>query len=120
MARTCSKCGGRAGPLPCPVCEGRGAVGLELLSGLALEVLRNLPTEPVGLSLPELADGLLEDASPRGLGLARIAKDQVAAALGRLYMRQGDDDLGHADVRLYGVAATDRGRVNAFFARRRL
>lgn len=83
---------------------------MERLNEFELEVLENLPVEPTGLSLAELADGLLDDRSPTAKGKVRRALDRIAAALGGLHVCQGNDDLGGFAVKMYGIP---RGRMDA-------
>lgn len=88
------------------------------LDSFALEILSNLPVEPTGLSLPELADGVLDNAGPQARSQVKHALEAVEAALGGLHLGRGDDDLGHADVRLYAVRRQDWDRVQRFFRKR--
>ena len=55
---------------------------MKRLNEFELEVLENLPVEPVGLSLAELADGLLGNRSPAPKGKVRRALESIAKALG--------------------------------------
>jgi len=66
-------------------------------------VLEHLPCEPNGLSLQELADGLLQDRGPHARGVIRSALDRLASFFGGLAVRHGQDAFGHADVELYGL-----------------
>ena len=92
---------------------------MQRLRGLALEVLAALPVEPNGLSLHELADGLLGRRDPAARGRVRAALGQVAAAFGELYVRRGDcEEFGRYDVPLYGVRGHQAAAVRAFLARR--
>ena len=84
------------------------------------ELLAVLPTEPVGLSLAELAEGLLDNSGPQARGRVKAALEHIRAALGGLYARRGDDDLGHADVELYAVRRAHRARVREFFLKGRV
>ena len=93
---------------------------LESLTPFERELLAVLPTEPVGLSLAELGEGLLDDTGPQARGQVRAALEVVRTAPGGLHVGRGDDDLRHADVELYGVKRDDRGRVNEFSAMGRL
>ena len=83
---------------------------MEDLTEFELEVLENLPVEPTGLSLAELADGLLNDRSPRAKGRIRRALDSIAKALGGLFVKLGNDDFGGCNVRMY---ALPRGKTEA-------
>ena len=76
---------------------------MEGLSEFELEVLENLPVEPVGLSLTELADGLLDNRSPGAKGKVRRALESISKALGGLHVRTGNDELGGFAVKMYGV-----------------
>ncbi len=89
---------------------------LDSLAESERELMALLPTEPVGLSLAELAEGLLDNTSPQARGQVETALEALRSALGGLYVRRGDDDLGHADVELYGVLRGDRSRVKAFLS----
>ena len=86
------------------------------LTPFDIEVLAVLPRVPNGLSLHELAEGLLGSRGPQALGQVTAALDRIAAALGEdnaesLIVRGGDDDFGHADVPLYGVGIDPAGSV---------
>lgn len=76
---------------------------LEQLDDLAREVLLHLPCEPNGHSLHELAVDFLGGRDPARLGRMREALERIAALLGPLAENQGVDDLGRADVVLYGL-----------------
>jgi hypothetical protein len=89
---------------------------MDKLTAFDLEVLEHLPVEPIGLSLAELADGLLNDRSPTAKGKVRRALENVTRALGGLYVRPGNDDTGGFGVKLYGVPRAQMPRVRAFFA----
>ena len=89
---------------------------LESLTAFERELLAVLPTEPVGLLLADLADGLLDNTGPQARGQVKAALDAVDRLLGGLCVGRGDDDLGHADVELYGVKRDDRSLVNEFSA----
>ena len=91
---------------------------MERLNEFELEVLENLPVEPTGLSLAELADGLLDDRSPTAKGKVRRALDRIAAALGGLNVCQGNDDLGGFAVKMYGIRRREMPAVRAFMASR--
>jgi hypothetical protein len=91
---------------------------MERLDDFELEVLENLPVEPIGLSLTELADGLLDDCSPAAKGNVRRALENIARALGGLYVYSGNDDLGGFSVKMYGVPRAKMPRLRAFLAER--
>ena len=91
---------------------------MDRLSAFELEVLENLPVEPTGLSLPELADGLLDSRAPQAKGRIRLALDRIDKILGGLYVYRGNDDFGGAKVKMYGIPRAIMPRVRAFFARR--
>ena len=91
---------------------------MERLSEFELEVLENLPVEPIGLSLAELADGLLDDRSPMAKGKMRRALDHIAEVLGGLHVHSGNDDLGGFGVKMYGIPRAGMPRVREFFAQR--
>jgi len=73
------------------------------LSKLAAEVLRNLPGAPNGLSVDELAEDLLKARGPKQRSKIIYALADIGWLLGGLAVRRGDDDLGHADVKLWGL-----------------
>jgi len=89
---------------------------MEGLNEFELEVLENLPVEPVGLSLAELADGLLDNRSPAAKGKVRRALESISKALGGLHVRTGNDELGGFAVKMYGVPRRAMAAVRAFFA----
>jgi len=89
---------------------------MERLNEFELEVLENLPVEPIGLSLTELADGLLGDRSPRAKGQVRRALDGIANAIGRLHIRKGNDDFGGFGIVMYAIPQDTMPSVRAFFA----
>ena len=91
---------------------------MERLSEFELEVLENLPVEPTGLSLAELADGLLDDRSPSAKGKVRRALESISKVLGGLHVREGDDELGGFRVRMYSVPRDMMPRVRALFEER--
>ncbi len=76
---------------------------MEGLSEFELEVLENLPVEPTGLSLAELADGVLDDRSPRARGRIRRALSAIDGVLGCLHVSTGNDDFGRYAVRTYAI-----------------
>ena len=89
---------------------------MERLNDFERDVLENLPVEPVGLSLAELADGLLDDRSPSAKGKVRRALSRIAEALGSLHVRIGNDGLGGFGVRMYGIPRRTMPSVREFFA----
>ena len=91
---------------------------MERLNEFELEVLENLPVEPIGLSLAELADGLLDDRGPAAKGKVRLALERIAEVLNGLYIRTGNDDLGGFGVKLYGIPSRTMPSVRRFFANR--
>jgi len=91
---------------------------MESLSAFELEVLEHLPVEPVGLSLAELGDGLLDDRSPAAKGRVRRALVSIEQSLGSLYVRVGSDDLGGFGVRMYGMPRRRMPDVRRFFGER--
>ena len=91
---------------------------MERLNEFELEVLENLPVEPIGLSLAELADGLLDDRSPAAKGKVRLALERIAEVLGDLHVRTGNDDLGGYGVKMYGICRGTMPAVREFFAER--
>lgn len=72
-------------------------------TNLELLILEHLPAEPNGLSVHELADGLLGNAGPQGRSVISGALKEIAMAIGGLACRRGDDYLGHFDVDLWGL-----------------
>ena len=88
---------------------------MEGLNEFELEVLENLPVEPIGLSLAELADGLLDDRGPAARGRVRRALERIAEALSGLHVHTGNDDLGGFGVKMYGIPRSTMPRVRAFF-----
>jgi len=88
------------------------------LSEFEMEVLANLPIEPTGFSLAELANDLLNDRGPAARGKVRRALDRIAEALGGLYVRTGNDDLGGFSVKMYGIRRRKMPAVRRFFAER--
>ena len=93
---------------------------MERLNEFELEVLENLPVEPTGLSLTELADGLLDNRSPAAKGKVRRALVRVAEVLGGLHVSHGNDDLGGFSVKMYGLRRGDMPAVRRFFAEKQL
>jgi len=90
---------------------------MEGLNEFELEVLENLPVELVGLSLAELADGLLDNRSPAAKGKVRRALESISKALGGLHVRTGNDELGGFAVKMYGVPRRRIICVREFFAK---
>ncbi len=88
---------------------------LEKLQAFPLEVLEHLPTEPVGLSIHELADGLLDAGDPVARGRVRRALEEIDSALGGLSVGHGDDDFGHYAVEMYGIRRNQGELVREFF-----
>ena len=88
---------------------------MEGLNEFEMEVLENLPVEPIGLSLAELADGLLDDRGPAARGKVRRALERIAEALNGLHVHTGNDDLGGFGVKMYGISRSTMPRVRAFF-----
>jgi len=93
---------------------------MEGLTEFELEVLENLPVEPTGLSLAELADGLLDDRSPAARGKVRRALERIAEALNGLHVQTGNDDLGGFGVKMYGIPLPTMPRVRVFFEEKAL
>ena len=93
---------------------------MDALDEFEAEVLENLPVEPNGLSIDELADGLLGNRGPQARAKVRRAILAIADALGDIAIRRGDDDFGSADVPLWGVKAADAEQVRGFFAKVRV
>ena len=89
---------------------------MERLNEFELEVLEVLPVEPTGLSLAELADGLLDNRSPAAKGKVRRALESISKVLGGLHVRTGNDELGGFAVKMYGVPSRKMAAVRAFFA----
>ena len=93
---------------------------MQQLNEFELEVLEHLPVEPTGLSLAELADGLLDERGPMAKGKVRRALECIAKTLGRLHVRTGNDDLGGFNVKMYGLPRHKMPAVRTFFAERQL
>jgi len=89
---------------------------LENLNHLEWQILEDLPATPNGLSVAELADGLLDNAGPAARGQVRRALAVLDARLGGLAIRRGDDFLGHADVELWGLPKDTHAVVARMFA----
>jgi len=75
---------------------------------MALAVLEHLPTAPNGLSIWELADGLLDNRGPMARGRIAAAVQELHQAANLITATTGDDDLGHAAVPLWGIRAGQR------------
>ena len=90
---------------------------MESLTEFELEVLENLPVEPVGLMLTELADELLHDCSPKGKGKIKDALLNIAAALGGLYRAYRPEGCGGL-LRIWvcGIPRAKMPAVRRFFA----
>ena len=91
---------------------------MDRLNDFELQVLENLPVEPTGLSLTELADGLLDDRSPAARGKVRRALERIAEVLNGLHVQPGDDDLGGFGVKMYGIHRRRMPAVRRFCAGR--
>lgn len=89
---------------------------MEDLNELELEVLENLPVQPVGVSLAELADDLLGSRGPSARGKIRRALERISGAIGGLHMHTGNDDFGGARVKMFGIPTRKMPRVRRFFA----
>lgn len=89
---------------------------LQDLNELERLILEHLPATPNGLSVWELADGLLDNAGPQARGRVREALRILGARLGGLAIRRGDDYLGHADVELWGLPGDTYSVVVRMFA----
>jgi len=93
---------------------------MERLNEFELEVLANLPVEPIGLSLAELADGLVGNRSPAAKGKVKAALDSIARALGGLHVGQGSDRFGGCGVQMLGIPKAKIPAVRRFFAEKAL
>ena len=89
---------------------------MDRLTELELEVLACLPVEPLGVSLAELADDLLNSRSPQAKGRIKRALKNIGIELGGLYVGRGDDDFGGYAVKMYGVPRSKMPGVREFFA----
>ena len=87
------------------------------LNDFEIEVLANLPVAPIGLSIPELADGLLAKRDPQARSKISVALNTISAILGVICVTIGNDDFGNCGVVLYGVRALDMPLVRRFCAR---
>jgi len=91
---------------------------LRKLSDLELLILEHLPGTPNGLSIWELADGLLGNAGPKARGDVKLALWTLDGCLGGLAVTRGDDYMGHCDVELWGLPADTRSVLIRVFAQR--
>lgn len=91
---------------------------MKRLNEFELRVLEHLPVEPTGVSLAELADGLLEDRSPKAKGNVRRALDQITKVLNGLHVQKGNDALAGFGVKMYGIRRRNMPAVRRFFAGR--
>ena len=89
---------------------------MDRLNDFELEVLENLPVQPIGLSLNELADGLLDDRGPAARGKVRRALERIAEVINGLHVRPGNDDMGGFGVKMYGIRRRKMPAVRRFFA----
>ena len=89
---------------------------MDRLTDFELQVLEILPVEPIGISLAELADGLLGNRSQQAKGKVKQALTNIATQLGGLYISLGDDDFGGYAVKMYGLPRTTMPAVREFFA----
>ncbi len=87
---------------------------MERLSEFELEVLENLPVEPIGLSLAELADGMVGGRSPYARGKVKAALDGITRALGGLHICQGNDRFGGCGVQMFGIPKAKMSAVRRF------
>ena len=93
---------------------------MQCLNEFELEVLENLPVEPVGLSLAELADGLMGNRGPVARGKVKAALDGIAHALNGLHIGPGNDRFGGYGVQMFAIPAGKMRRVREFFASKTL
>ncbi len=91
---------------------------MERLSKFELEVLENLPVEPIGLSLAEFADGLLGNRGPAARGKVKAALDGIARALGGLHVGNGNDRFGGCGVQMFGIPKARMPGVRLFLTAR--
>lgn len=91
---------------------------MQHLNEFELEVLENLPVEPTGLSLSELADGLLDARGPVARGKVRRALQRIADAMNGLHVHSGNDDFGGFGVMMYGIPRGQMHAVRHFFGAR--
>jgi len=75
----------------------------DIIPDASRDLLEVLPCEPNGLSIHELADGLVGRRDPRARAYIRRALEGLSAMLGGLATTRGCDDFGHADVALWGL-----------------
>ena len=91
---------------------------MERLNEFELEVLESLPVQPTGMSLNELAEGLLDDRGPAARGKVRRALERIGEAVNGLHVQTGNDDLGGFGVKMYGIRRRKMPAVRRFFAER--
>jgi len=89
---------------------------VETLTKFELEVLENLPVEPNGLSIMELAEGLLDDCSPKGRGKINKALKRLDNVFDGLFRRKGNDYLDGFGVTMYGIPRTAMPKARELFA----
>ena len=93
-----------------------GVGGLDSLSPFCVEVLEHLPGESNGLTVEELADGLLGKANKRNRAKVSYAIRVLTTVLGGLYIRQCT--VWHGGGRrpkMYGIPARTIAQVRAWF-----
>ena len=88
---------------------------MEALTEFELEILEILPVEPIGVSLTELADDLLNNRNQQARGRIKQALDNIGQAIGGLYVGSGDDDFGCYGVKMYGIPRAKMPAVREFF-----
>ena len=88
---------------------------MEALTEFELEILEILPVEPIGFSLTELADDLLNNRNQQARGRIKQALDNIGQAIGGLYVGSGDDDFGCYGVKMYGIPRAKMPAVREFF-----
>lgn len=91
---------------------------MDRLTEFELKVLENLPVEPLGVSLTELADGLLNNRSPQAKGRIKRALKNISSELEKLYIHSGDDDFSGYGVKMYGIPRATMPAIRKFFAER--
>ena len=89
---------------------------MEALTEFELEILEILPVEPIGVSLAELADDLLNNRNQQAKGRIKRALKNIRKTLGGLYVHSGDDDFGCYGVKMYGIPRAKMPAVREFFA----
>ena len=89
---------------------------MDSLTEFELEILELLPVEPIGVSLTELSDDLLNNRNQQAKGRIKRALQNIGRALGGLYVGNGDDDFGGYDVKMYGIPRAKMPAVREFFA----